>query len=88
MASGIALGINYLHTARERPLIHGDLKMKNVLISDGFKPKVSDVASLDRVFPRYSHEIVFRCVGCSEVCSLDFDLQDFLESFLQQSVRD
>jgi len=46
MASGIALGINYLHTARDRPLIHGDLKMKNVLISDGFKPKVNDVRSL------------------------------------------
>jgi len=45
MASGIALGMNYLHTATNRPLIHADLKMKNVLISDGFKPKVpvSDV---------------------------------------------
>ena len=41
MASGIALGMNYLHTATNRPLIHADLKMKNVLISDGFKPKVS-----------------------------------------------
>ena len=43
MASGIALGMNYLHTASSRPLIHADLKMKNVLVSDGFKPKVSDV---------------------------------------------
>jgi len=50
MASGIALGINYLHTVRERQrVIHGDLKMKNVLISDSFKPKVSDVMCLGRV---------------------------------------
>jgi len=40
MASGIVLGMNYLHTATRRPLIHADLKMKNVLVSDGFKPKV------------------------------------------------
>jgi len=45
MTHGIILGINYLHTARERPLIHGDLKMKNVLIADGFKPKVSNIKS-------------------------------------------
>jgi len=62
MASGIALGMNYLHTARDRPLIHGDLKMKNVLISDGFKPKVSDVRSLESVFFRCRLETVFECV--------------------------
>jgi len=39
MASGIALGMNYLHTA-EHPVIHADLKMKNILVSDGYKPKV------------------------------------------------
>lgn len=58
MASGIALGMNYLHTARERPLIHGDLKMKNVLISDGFKPKISDFG-LSR-WKRYSYEMTRR----------------------------
>jgi len=39
MASGIVLGMNYLHTA-ERPVIHADLKMKNILVSEGYKPKV------------------------------------------------
>jgi len=40
MASGIALGMNYLHTA-EQPVIHADLKMKNILVADGYKPQVS-----------------------------------------------
>ena len=44
MASGIVLGINYLHTMRNT-LIHGDLKMRNVLVSEGYKPKVSESVS-------------------------------------------
>ena len=62
MASGIALGINYLHTVREGQLvIHGNLEMKHVLISDGFEPKVSDVMRLGRVLPCGSLKKVLMC---------------------------
>lgn len=62
MASGIALGMNYLHTAGDRPLIHADLKMKNVLVSDGFKPKISDFG-LSR-WKMFSYEMTRRdCTG-------------------------
>ena len=40
VAYEVSLGMNYLHTARERPVIHGDLKIRNVLIGDGFRAKV------------------------------------------------
>ena len=46
MASGIVLGMNYLHTVGKQ-LIHGDLKMKNVLVSEGFHPKVSESLLFD-----------------------------------------
>jgi len=40
VAYEISLGMNYLHTARERPVIHGDLKINNVLIGYGYRVKV------------------------------------------------
>ena len=40
MIHDIALGINYLHT-QERPMIHGDLKVKNVLVHESFTAQVS-----------------------------------------------
>ena len=41
VAYEISLGMNYLHTARDRPVIHGDLKINNVLIGYGYRAKVS-----------------------------------------------
>lgn len=35
----VALGMNYLHTL-DKPIIHGDLKIQNVLVSDGYTAKV------------------------------------------------
>jgi len=41
VAYEVSLGMNYLHTSRERSVIHGDLKIKNVLIGHGYRAKVS-----------------------------------------------
>lgn len=42
VAYEVSLGMNYLHTARrDRPVIHGDLKIKNILIGYGYRAKVS-----------------------------------------------
>ncbi|KAK8625192.1 hypothetical protein V6N13_090067 [Hibiscus sabdariffa] len=42
VAVGIAEGLNYLHNELSRPVIHRDVKSSNILLSDGFKPKLSD----------------------------------------------
>jgi serine/threonine protein kinase len=41
-ANQIATGMCYLHSLK-MPVIHGDLKIQNVLVGDGFKVKVSFV---------------------------------------------
>jgi serine/threonine protein kinase len=41
MTYDIVLGMNYLHT-QQQPLIHGDLKAKNVLIGHGYNAKIAD----------------------------------------------
>jgi len=45
IAQGVIHGMNYLHT-QTPPIIHGDLKVQNVLIGDGFKAKVNAVSFL------------------------------------------
>ncbi|KAK8522222.1 hypothetical protein V6N13_115197 [Hibiscus sabdariffa] len=42
IAVGIAEGLNYMHNALSRPVIHRDVKSSNILLSDGFEPKLSD----------------------------------------------
>lgn len=39
MATGIAQGMNYLHSVKQR-VIHRDLKSQNILIDSHFTPKV------------------------------------------------
>ena len=40
IATGVVQGMNYLHTA-DPAVIHGDLKVQNVLIGDGYIAKVN-----------------------------------------------
>lgn len=37
----VVLGMNYLHN-RNTPIIHGDLKIQNILVTDGYHGKISD----------------------------------------------
>ncbi len=39
---GVAKGLHYLHTAKEKPLIHRDIKSANILLSDNLTPKIGD----------------------------------------------
>jgi len=40
ISQGVIRGMNYLHT-KNPPVVHGDLKVQNVLIGDDYKAKVT-----------------------------------------------
>ncbi|XP_022098819.1 uncharacterized protein LOC110983679 isoform X1 [Acanthaster planci] len=42
IAEGAALGINFLHKAQDKPLIHGDIKSANILLGKHMEPKIAD----------------------------------------------
>ncbi|KAJ9549537.1 hypothetical protein OSB04_022080 [Centaurea solstitialis] len=42
IALGTASGLSYLHEGCQRRIIHRDIKAANILISEDFKPKISD----------------------------------------------
>ncbi|KAI3783826.1 hypothetical protein L1987_42914 [Smallanthus sonchifolius] len=42
ISTGIARGLNHLHTSLPKPIIHGNLKSKNILLSRNQTPLVSD----------------------------------------------
>ncbi|KAF5475649.1 hypothetical protein F2P56_007430 [Juglans regia] len=39
---GIAKGLEYLHTEFQKPIIHGNLKSKNILLDCNYQPYISD----------------------------------------------
>ena len=40
LAHGVVRGMKYLHSILPHPVIHGDLKIQNVLVGDGVTAKV------------------------------------------------
>ncbi|KAJ0908910.1 putative protein kinase RLK-Pelle-RLCK-VIIa-1 family [Helianthus annuus] len=43
IALGTARGLNHLHHHREPPIIYRDMKSANILLDDGYHPKISDL---------------------------------------------
>ncbi|KAL5999312.1 hypothetical protein ACLOJK_040763 [Asimina triloba] len=39
---GVAKGLDHLHTGLEKPIIHGNLKLKNILLDSTHEPYISD----------------------------------------------
>ncbi|CAL1413615.1 unnamed protein product [Linum trigynum] len=42
IAAGAAKGLEYLHDKAAPPMIHRDFKSSNILLHEGFHPKLSD----------------------------------------------
>ncbi|XP_009136494.1 putative kinase-like protein TMKL1 isoform X2 [Brassica rapa] len=42
ITTGIAKALDHLHTGMQKPIVHGNLKSKNVLLDQSFRPRVSD----------------------------------------------
>lgn len=42
ISMGIARGLDHLHTGLQKPIIHGNLKSKNILLGRNYQPFVSD----------------------------------------------
>ena len=56
IARGTALGLQFLHTLREKPLIHGDIKSANILLDKNLEPKIGDFGlAREGPKPQYTH---------------------------------
>ncbi|PIA28720.1 hypothetical protein AQUCO_06700024v1 [Aquilegia coerulea] len=42
ISTGIVKAMDHLHTALKKPIVHGNLKSKNVLLDDNYQPYISD----------------------------------------------
>lgn len=43
-------GLQYLHTFKEKPLIHGDIKPANILLDSSCIPKIGDFGKILRYY--------------------------------------
>ncbi|KAJ9140764.1 hypothetical protein P3X46_031370 [Hevea brasiliensis] len=61
IATGIALGIEYLHNGCESRILHLDIKPQNVLLDENFNPKISDFG-LAKIYSRSRSAVTMTCV--------------------------
>ncbi|KAI3519599.1 hypothetical protein L1887_08813 [Cichorium endivia] len=55
---GIARGLDHLHTGLQKPIIHGNLKSKNILLGKNYQPFVSDFGLYLLLNPTASQEML------------------------------
>lgn len=77
VALDIAVGMCYLH---EQKVVHGDLKIQNILIGDGFRAKVS----LNNFFVCAFHLYMYMgCVCICEPADVKFRYKCMLEEIMK-----
>ena len=55
LAHGVVRGMDYLHSVQPHPVIHGDLKIENILVGDNLTAKVSALLTV------YFIAVIFSC---------------------------
>ena len=71
LSQGVVCGMEYLHSRSPDPVIHGDLKIQNVLVADGLVAKVcitliySSLTGQDVI----ACTVVWRSVCLSIICN-------------------
>ena len=58
LAHGVVCGMEYLHSILPHPVIHGDLKIQNVLVGDGLVAKVCLILYTDNFSDNFISFIV------------------------------
>ncbi|KAI3879162.1 hypothetical protein MKW98_028729 [Papaver atlanticum] len=53
IAAGAAKGLKYLHDKFNPPAVHGNIKPSNILIGEGYEPKLSDFLVLKERIPEH-----------------------------------
>ncbi|KAK8515760.1 hypothetical protein V6N12_075785 [Hibiscus sabdariffa] len=72
IAAGAAKGLEYLHVQLEPPIIYRDLKCSNILLGDGYHPKLSDFG-LAKVGPSGDQtHVSTRVMGTYGYCAPDY----------------
>ncbi|XP_041995460.1 probable serine/threonine-protein kinase PBL7 [Salvia splendens] len=72
IAAGAAQGLEYLHEKMKTPIIYRDLKGSNILLGDGYRPKLSDFG-LAKVGPSGDQtHVSTRVMGTYGYCAPDY----------------
>lgn len=58
IALGIAKGLDHLHTGLQKPIIHGNLKSKNILLDRNYNPQISDFGTHFLLNPSAGQEML------------------------------
>lgn len=72
IAAGAARGLDYLHDKLKPPIIYRDLKCSNILLAEGYHPRLSDFG-LAKVGPSGERtHVSTRVMGTNGYCAPDY----------------
>ncbi|XP_026438045.1 serine/threonine-protein kinase PBS1-like [Papaver somniferum] len=63
IAAGAAKGLKCLHDKSDPPVIHGNIKPSNILLCEGYHPKLSDFLVFEERIPETDESSHQRCFG-------------------------